>query len=392
MGSLVQKELLSQYTTTLGDGDGIADAKYLIGGKSTNYYVGNINFNKWDDEAWVNINPKQINFQTASKEVFTNGLIQVEASGFKFNTYVDTNGRLEHEIVFRERPALGHFDHEFICSNNIFCDKQTLTEEDIKAGHIRRPHIVDSIVGYINKRNNNYKMGKIFTLYRPWLIGDNGDWRWIDQAIENNIWRKDWSSLSQWLDNAKYPVILGPTIGNTNCGASGPLGINNTARGVRGTTDGSGGNASKITACLESWGSGDPVGGAIYAEGSDPIDLEGNTPDDDTGGTNGQFHDFTFSVEPALAATTDYYSVIKATASVEVWYDSTSTNRVFGEIIGAWTDPWEPSGGHGSSTFHYSVYATYEGVGGGRIMSSLVGPGGLVSSGGIAGHGGGLAG
>jgi hypothetical protein len=86
----------------------------------------------------------------------------------------------------------------------------------------RDPNVVGSYAAYhIDKSNNQYQSGKAFHLYRPWAQDANGTQVWCE-------YDPDWDGVSDlnitvpesFLETAQYPVLIDPTFGYLNSGAS----------------------------------------------------------------------------------------------------------------------------------------------------------------------------
>ncbi|GAG00289.1 unnamed protein product, partial [marine sediment metagenome] len=78
-------------------------------------------------------------------------------------------------------------------------------------------------VYHSSKRDNKYKTGKAFHIYRPKIIDANDEWVWGVMNISNSVLS---ITIDQdWLNNAVYPVTVDPTFGYTSEGtgeAGGP--------------------------------------------------------------------------------------------------------------------------------------------------------------------------
>lgn len=147
------------------------------------------------------------------------------------------NNTFEWDFVLFQRPILSFVI--FPIGRNIECYYQPpLTQENFSLfpeviginetdawdenGTIiaHRPiNVVGSYACYGNRMNNEYKTGKIFHIYRPFVYDANNNSIWGQINItSNNILIL--SVNRTWLDNAVYPVNIDPTFGYTSIGAS----------------------------------------------------------------------------------------------------------------------------------------------------------------------------
>jgi len=147
---------------------------------------------------------------------------------------INEEGGVEFDLVLKEKPVADKFDFSLVANNLEFyyqpalneTDKDDCTEtecygEDGSIIAYRPENVVGSYaVYYSGKKDNEYKTGKAFHIYRP-LVYDaerNKIWGELNIDIEKGILSvmvdKD------WLNNAVYPVTIDPNIGYETTGAS----------------------------------------------------------------------------------------------------------------------------------------------------------------------------
>ena len=139
------------------------------------------------------------------------------------------DGGLRFELVFKKkRPDMDNsFTFPVIAKNLRFGYQPFLTQEDIDAG-ISCPINVEGsyAVYHTTKKNNQYRTGKAFHLFRPIAEDALGNKAWCSLHIDKAI---DPTSLTitvpqQFLDEATYPITIDPDFGYTSIGtSSGPL-------------------------------------------------------------------------------------------------------------------------------------------------------------------------
>ena len=125
---------------------------------------------------------------------------------------ITKTGGIEFNLTLDKKPITNVFLFPIATQNLSFYYQPALTPEEIAKGEVRSDNVTGSYAVYhTSKRHNEYKTGKAFHIYRPKAIDDNGDWIWGNMSIGNGNLTIE---LNQdWLDKAKYPVILDPIIG-----------------------------------------------------------------------------------------------------------------------------------------------------------------------------------
>ena len=124
----------------------------------------------------------------------------------------------ELELIFNDKPVSNKFPFS-IRSKGIdnWYYQSELTEEKISKGHKRPLDVIGSYALYGNNK-------KLFHLYRPHIIDNNGNESWgnFELDLENEIINV---VIDQsFLDNAVYPIKIDPTIGYTSLpGTIGPV-------------------------------------------------------------------------------------------------------------------------------------------------------------------------
>lgn len=330
----------TSYLVTLGDGDGKADASVVCGGKLSKT-VPNINASKWDDEAFLNLNPTWLSVLESSVVQYENGVVSVQSGDVKWVSYITNRNRLENGFYFASKPAYKKIELEMQCRGLDFYPQGKLT------GPGYRPdEVIGSIAVYYNKKNNKYKSGKFAHIYPPYFMDANGSKIKLTQYIENDKLIIDFDDAYEWLDKAMYPVFLGPELGWTGDGASN-WDTTYIAVTTKATTDGSGGVVTNFHAYIDTLGLDSSFTGTVY-------DVSGVVPDDLYVLTNSKpiNHDGSievtqnsFAQNDTLAASTDYGIGIMFASFAYVRFDSaTGNNTYYDPVTTTWPDPWSTSG------------------------------------------------
>ena len=136
----------------------------------------------------------------------------------------------EFDVTFKEKPT----DNQLVFSirtKNLNIYKQTYTQEELNAGNILNFDVINSFAVYNkekdgvtlhagNEKAEKYQVGKAFHIYRPILIDADGDKIFAEMEIDVVNETLTVTMPQEFLDNAKYPLTLDPTLGYTVAGSS----------------------------------------------------------------------------------------------------------------------------------------------------------------------------
>jgi len=357
------------YTAPFDTGEVVA----RIGGLSIDKFVPNINFTKWDDDCWLNINHPDI--ISTEKESLLDGKIDIRVKNQIHRYYIDSDNQLEYEIIWPEKTVIDAVMLNILFPDGLAWHYQDTLENDWKRNnegqtlseYLKDHNRPENVIGsYALKWKDNwakdvkYKTGKFLHLFRPKMIDALGDECWCD-------WEPSTGKLSivldtKWMEQATFPVRLDPTFGKTAIGGS--------------TTSNTGGGEALAS------GAGAPVGNgtvtsihAHFQNQTDTRDVKAGLYDDSSGpdnqiGTENETLNIAVDGAPtwhsfpsnALAVTgsATYWPTLDFSGDVDNFaYDGEGgTNRYYdGKAYGdAWNDPFQVSSSSGAN---YSMYATY---------------------------------
>jgi len=122
---------------------------------------------------------------------------------------VGFGGRIEFRI---EAPGL-----KFRIQQSLHPDHELWREDEFR--HDTIPEMVNSIAVKSSSLgwNATYGFGKAFQILRPRATDARGDWIWGSWEIQAGLLIMLFDQ--KWLDVATYPVVIGPTFGNTGSGS-----------------------------------------------------------------------------------------------------------------------------------------------------------------------------
>jgi hypothetical protein len=313
---------------------------------------------KWNREEFLEISLPV----TISSKSLDNGKLSQTYSEGKVNLYPviknNSDEMFEFEIVINQKPTvnyvvldLNYSDLECYYQSSLNskgdknCNETDCWNTEGKIINHRPENIVGSYAVYSsNKRDNEYKTGKLFHIYRPLVMDADGKTIWADLKIEN---KKLKITISQeFLDNAVYPIIIDPSFGYTTIGG---YYTTQTFRGTMYASGTNGGTVTSLTAYVST------PGGAtknyefgIYGEDSGGVSTHiGHTVQDDGSFTNPPpsgawitlVADGTFSVSNSL----NYYLCFwteDVSSNVNFFYDEATFHDAYGSgTFDTWPAP-----------------------------------------------------
>lgn len=180
----------------------------------------------WDNEANFSIRLKEDDYQGKVKE--KNGRIEWQ-KGVKIARFYELqgfeDGGFEFEVELSEKPETNILEFTIQTKGLDFFYQPELSAEEIAEGAIRPDDIVGSYAVYHKTRKGDfkdkqYKTGKAFHIYRPYVVDYNGIKEWCSINISEELGILTISIPQTYLDNAAYPIIIDPTFGYTTIGGT----------------------------------------------------------------------------------------------------------------------------------------------------------------------------
>lgn len=184
-----------------------------------NHFKPTAKLKKWGDECFIKVSlpttknillieeDDKVKWKDTDKEVH---LYQKEES-------------FEFEVVLKEKPKSNKVVFDIETKGLRFTYQPELTQEAKDRGDIRPENVIGSYAVYHeSKKNNKYKTGKAFHIYRPMVEDAVGNKEWclmnVNKAI--NPTKLTITIPQSFLDEAQYPIILDPTFGYSTHGSS----------------------------------------------------------------------------------------------------------------------------------------------------------------------------
>jgi hypothetical protein len=287
--------------------------------------------------------------------------------------YELANGDIEYEIEYASMPEkLTETLYLDFPEGVRFCLQGELTAAQLARGMERPENIVGSYAVYwkqsgrfLNKAGSeivNYEAGKMAHIHRPKLIAADGAEVWCEQII-NPVTRELTIIMpEEWLKNAAYPVILDPTLGKTNIGATNDTTPGSYEIGSGTFTAASSGTVNSISLYCRASTSGRKVTAGLYSDtGTHPTTYIGKTSE----GTSGSGAWLTMNANGvfSLAAGTLYWPAFNSdvgTLNLSVDDDGATATDYVVNTYSAGNQPSPfPTSGRATQANVMSLYVTY---------------------------------
>jgi hypothetical protein len=272
----------------------------------------------------------------------------------------------EFEVILKKKPATNIIQFNIETNNLTFYYQPELTQEEIDTDHFRPENAIGSYAVYHeSKKNNEYKTGKAFHIYRPRIIDSIGNEAWGELNISTEEETLTVTIPQEFLDAATYPVrhAAGLTFGYTGVGGSFTSFGARIQGSVFTTPAGSAIEMDDIQAYCEFGGTVDYYRYAIYLHSDSSQVADSLTPSTQASAVK-QWWQLAYGTKPSLAASTAYVLVCGAYLPKSfqyIYYDSGDANQGHYESITYPTFPATASFTHDNNK--YSIYCNYTSAG-----------------------------
>lgn len=308
----------------------------------------------------------------------------------------DENGAFEFEVELASQPASNILEFSLQTKGFSFFYQPPLTAQDVEQGFSRPENVIGSYAVFHSQKMGNragaqeYRSGKAFHIYRPFVVDAMGGQTWCELKIDAQAGKLLIIIPQDWLDVAVYPVIVDPTLGYTTIGGS--VASNSVSRGKCGLTGAAveNGTATQISVYGRSTSGTCNYCGVIYDNNTLLGTRQDYTAQAGRSGAAAWVTDAVI-VGLSLVSGTKYYvghyhNASAAPGNMETNYDTGGTADGL-EYNSGYSSPPPIAATVGSSeTNLYSAYITYSAAGGATRPVNFAG-----TFGGFAGKGGGFA-
>lgn len=354
--------------------------------------TGELILSAWNREVEISFQMPDIPITSTIQEE----KLELEYDDFKVRVYeiekskLFEEGGIEYEVVLPTKPFSNKISFQMATKGLKFFYQPPLFEEHLSgtlpgvitcnATHgfdkngellVYRPiNVVDSYAVYHeSKKNNEYKTGKAYHIYRPKLIDGAGKEEWGKMNIESGVLTI--TMPQDYLDSAKYPVIIDPGFGYDTIGGT-SIAIANNIRGSVFTCNDAG-TADSITVAIRKIGSGGDIQDkcALYDTNGDLVTNGGGPEETNWITSSFQWFTFEFTGTDPIVAAQDYVIVAwgEQIPSHFIAYDAEAgKGRYDAETYNGWPDPASFS----SEDKECSIYCNYTVVGGDSYVRDLI--------------------
>jgi len=344
-----------------------------------------ITLHKWNRTAGVTVELKNV-VDTPNTNLLSNKVSQ-DYDNITVNLYNKTKDLFEYEIILKQKPITNHMEFNVNSTDAVFYYQPPLyleyglTEPDATCnatdcGNFHRPvDVVGSYAVYSkSRRNNQYKTGKLFHIYRPEIIDASNESVWGVLDYSNEILTL--TIPQEFLDKAKYPVLVDPGFGNAGTGGSNAYLQDNHLAGTYWTFPADLDTLDNCTFYGQSnfaTRSGKPV---IVLQSTKGIVTNGVGTAAVLSAASPQWTTLVFGTAPTVSASTDYYIMLVTNGdgfSYNTRYDTWTSHGLL-DTGNSYASPSNPGGSTNNN--NYCFYCNYTATAGGSTADGDACPGG----------------
>lgn len=365
-----------------------ADAKVEFGGGDVDKFLPIVSFSRFGGLANLHIKypvgEEETTVTGVDKIVWENGKDEVHFYPLEKNTFEKKDGGFEIEFILRKKPISNKITLKYSSKNLRFMkqlayDKQVMAPIDIAAGVVDRTptegknkngdvivrvpeNMINSYSVYYTKAKRIYsnaaeaeqiRAGKAFCIPRLKATDAGKNEVWLDQDFEQNG-NYVITMPQDFLDKAKYPIIVDPTFGYTTLPTGSSISFEDVIVGNIGTPA-EAGTVDTLHLALTNWSNGEAVKMALYTSPGDALVANSESTERSDGGSGWQ----TFQVSGTANLTTQQYAVMAWSGStVEIWRDAGSGTNAYYELSQTYGS-WPSSISSSADTNNYGTYCTY---------------------------------
>lgn len=350
--------------------------------KQSDLFYPQVKILNWDNEC--NLSIRAVVDAASGISSLKEGVVEWESDKeliriHDHNPYGAEDGGLEFSRILKERPESNVLHFTIQTKEFEFIYQGELTAEEIKRGAVRPDHVIGSYAVYHRTKAGNftggkeYRAGKAFHIYRPWVEDANGVRVWCALSVDVDTSLLSITVPQNFLDSARYPVLADPTIGYTSIGGSSTNiggGDAIVATSFNGTPVSSG-TVDSVSIYGHALSVASTFKGLIFPDSTKVILTNGITlpalmpssvsPSDWTTAM--------FATPPSVSSGVPYYVGHINDTDCIVHFDSGSGFDEWFDNSNSYASPSNPTDG-GGFPFKLSYYATYIASGGGGFIGS----------------------
>lgn len=274
-----------------------------------------VKIKRWDNE--VNTSFRYVHDEKNPAVVEEDGKVKWIGKDTEAHFYELTEGEggYEFEVILKKKPVSNVVQFTLNTKDLDFFYQPALTEQEIDDGVNRPENVIGSYAVYASENKVNivggkeYKCGKVGHIYRPKIIDALGVEVWGELSIDTEAGILSVTVPKEFLDEAKYPVIVDPTFGYTGVGASNSALTAGTAYGILAMPEGGDGYVDSMTGIFSYTTSTRDIKNLIV---DNSLNIISNGVTDAVTINSTVYSQFTtyFPTRPAVSNGTNYYIAI----------------------------------------------------------------------------------
>lgn len=287
---------------------------------------------------------------------------------------INEEGGVEFDLVLESVPESNVFEFPVECEGLKFYYQPPLdsehptwadTDGDGMADAFRPEIVVGSYAvyyeaqeGFFKKEEEaeKYKIGKAFHIYRPKVTDAAGSEIWGELYFDEASRVLKVTVDAPWLAAAVYPVRIDPNLGYETAGAS-SVGFTDQIRSAFAATATADGVAASLSAYMKAGGVLYPAKGNIYNSSYSPLDSTGTQGF--TTANVATWYTGAFASTPSISKNSAYYATVWIGNNViSLYYDTATGSTIISKTL-TYGSAWPTSSNTATSTYKYSIYATY---------------------------------
>lgn len=209
-------------------------SKIIIGDENSSSFKPHVRIDKWNGECSFGFGLPNLGSGIqptfdGSEIKLTDGNTLVKFYPLANDKWNNDKGGFEFEIIYSSPPMSPILTLPVETNGLKFLYQGALNSWEIKRGNTRPDNVVGSLAVYHDVKGgmhyvpgdaDKYQAGKAFHIFRPEAIDALGNRIWLDMLFDQETSELKIILEPTWFANATYPVIVDPTIGNNNLGAS----------------------------------------------------------------------------------------------------------------------------------------------------------------------------
>ncbi|MEM4260382.1 MAG: right-handed parallel beta-helix repeat-containing protein, partial [Candidatus Woesearchaeota archaeon] len=318
------------------------------------------NITKWNKEVIFSIKD---DIEVKELKEFIDG-VSLLNDKYETRIYELENG-LEYELIFNQKPETNEITFDIDSKDLVFFYQLPLNEkynnDSCNATDCGGSHRPENVVGsyavyHSSKKNDNYKTGKAFHIYRPKIIDANNDSVWGLLNIDTDNNKLTISIPQDFLDKAVYPVVVDPTFGYENIGGSSIVYEPDTVVGSLFTSNNEMGVIDSLYGYLEDKAGSVNVKSIIYLSADRTIISDGISDESFVSGR--KWFNFSYSINPNINPNTDYVLSIIGNDFFYIYFDDGNENQGYVDDSNNYDNP-DNFVNLVNNKNVYSIYATY---------------------------------